>query len=198
MATNHPDINVHELATQIAPHLPGTWQVGAPNPENTRYATVTRDDGAGISLYYDSYRGHVRCSGLYPQRDGAVCGPREWGALPYGAEAPAIKFSWKRSAKTLARDIERRLLGQYLPLWVECNRLRGEHAAAEEDRRTYVQRYATATGGRVRGDCITLYRDTDDGLVMGDVHVQPDGDVRIERLYVPRDKAEQILAILGA
>lgn len=195
---SHPDINVHELATQIAPHLPGTWQVKAPNLENTRYTTVTRDDGAAISLYYDSYRGHVRCSGLYPRRDGAVCGPSDWGALPHGSDAPSIKFSWKRSATALARDIERRLLGQYLPLYAECVRRRGKHEAAEEDRRTYVERYATVTGGRVRGDCVTVYRDTDDGLVMGDVHVQPDGDVRIERLYVPRDKAEQILAILGA
>ena len=191
------EINVQDLAEQIAAHLPG-WQARPQRGSDyghCRYATIKHDGGGLIQLYYDSYRKHVSCSGRYPERNGRSCSPSDWGVLRYSEAAPAIKFSPTREPKALARDIERRFLAKYLPLFAACQSRKGEHEAAEEDRSTYLARYAAACGGKVRGEKIHLYCE-DDGM-MGDVQVQTDGGARID-VWVPADKAEKIMQILGS
>ena len=195
------DVNVQQLAEDIAAHLPEGWRAGKPVESDwgpSRSATIEHRDGPVVSLYWDSYRKHVSCSGRYPLRDGNQCSPSSWGALRYDETEPRIRFSPTRKPQALARDIERRLLAQYLPLYRECLRLSGEHAAAEEDRDHYLKRYATACGGEIRGETIHVFHEPDDAgnRVMGDVRVSTDGSARFE-VYVPADMVERICQILG-
>ena len=192
------DINVQELAEAIAAYLPGGWQAGKPVESDwgpASSATICYEDGPVINLYYDSYRKHVSCCGRYPQRDGGYCSPSSWGALKHGEPEPKIRFSPTRKPKALARDIERRLLADYLPLYYKCARLQGEHAVAEEDREHYLKRYARMSRGDIRGQTVHLYHD--EGRVMGDVRVSTDGSARVE-VYVPADMVERICQILGS
>lgn len=184
------EINVQELAEAIAAYLPGGWRAGKPVESDwgpSRSATIEYDEGGCIALYYDSYRKHVSCCGRYPH------------PLQHGVEEPKIRFSPGRKPQALARDIERRLLAQYLPLYYDSLRRKGEHDAAEEDRDTYLKRYARACRGEIRGETIHLFHEADDSgeRVMGDVRVSTDGSARIE-VYVPADMVERICQILGS
>ena len=100
----HPDML--ELAQRIAEHLPGWTAV----PEDGRWmAYLTHPDGPKLALRHD--KGRLNVMGTWPFSHGEHFYPRDKSA--------DISCALSRGPLAIAKDIERRLLPEYLPLWAE-------------------------------------------------------------------------------
>ena len=108
-----------ELAQQIADALDG-WQVSDDQPTSN----VQLDGPAGAGLYLSEpywEKGRVVVGARWPHAD--INGQREtfqpyfssYGSNP--TKAPCITCAASRGAEAIAKDIERRFLPQYLPLY---------------------------------------------------------------------------------
>ncbi len=106
------------IAAQVVPFLDGWTLVLGPDPEEPRhYAEVRRGvDGATITFSIHSWPTPVRLlvSGDFP-RDAAG-----HSYLPSNVSRPSISITPTRPAETIARQIERRLLPAYLPLYEQA------------------------------------------------------------------------------
>jgi hypothetical protein len=108
--------NAYELATQMAPYLPGPAQwTAAPSPHDANdrhFALLVRDaDAAEISLRLGAYRQEDRVifrAGWPKYGDGRTYTPREY---------LSITCAVSRDPKALAREVERRLLVTYDPAY---------------------------------------------------------------------------------
>jgi hypothetical protein len=120
---------MNALAQQIAAHLAG-W---TPEPcEGPWLAYLVHADGPKLALRHD--KGRVKVFGTWP------VGTNGQHFYPYNQSAD-ISCAISRAPHAIAREIERRLLPAYLPLWQEQDRKRQE--AEQSDRE------AQALGGRL-------------------------------------------------
>lgn len=106
-------ILVRDIATHLAMLLID-WK--PLTGEHSRRAKVVRKDSAEIWIRIDGDR--IRTSGLYPGNH-----------LPWGTDYAYITTAMSRGAETIARDIQRRFLPKYLPLFERNMRMK----AADEE-----------------------------------------------------------------
>ena len=102
------------LAQQVAEHLPGEWTVEGFPSDWGRGGAYLHDSNNQATLiigesqdYADRNKNKISISGDYPRdRDGRMSEARRF----------SIKVSGDKSAELIARDVERRLLPDYLPV----------------------------------------------------------------------------------
>lgn len=166
---------VARLSADLAGALPGDW---TPELRTDWGARLTRRDGLQLWLSLDGWKGRASCSPSVPTDNGGCMSLRSWGVIAYDAPAPAAGFALGRDTATVAREIVRKVLEPYEPLW----RAILEKKAEREDGRNGAVRLAEDLAGALgdttwqdrrkyngRSD-ITLY------LGAGD---EPSGQVRI-------------------
>lgn len=100
-----PDL--HQLARDIAAALGAPWAYKpGRGDELAHYAEIVHKDGYGVTMFQHT-REPLHFAGEFPA--GAYLG--------YQVARPSINCSPDKSPAQLARDITRRLLPDYLPLW---------------------------------------------------------------------------------
>jgi hypothetical protein len=109
----------HTLYTRIAELLPG-WTVETRNDANyNSHFRLIDGQGHVISLNLPSGadRGKVHISGHWPQNGqyGPFCSPSE-----VREDSPSINCSLSRGYESIARDIQKRFLPEYLRIFVKC------------------------------------------------------------------------------
>lgn len=99
------------LVGQILPHMP-PWYVD--HGHDFYNVKVIHPDMPEAALWFGYERKRLTLSGGYPD-----------GHLPYG-ETPHISVSAERSPESIAKDIHRRFLPQYLALFAQCLKEKAE------------------------------------------------------------------------
>jgi len=150
LSTLRPDLAA--LAQELARHLPG-WTC---EPRDSEwFASLRRDDGPSISIHNN--RGRLSIHGAWPKgADGHHYYPHDRSA--------EITCAVARPPASIARDIERRLLPVYLPLWQEQDRKRREAEESSRQAEALIRRLEDVLGieprdhGRNgRRDSMTVY-----------------------------------------
>jgi hypothetical protein len=143
--------SAYELATHMAPHLPGAAQwTAAPSPHDANdpnFALLVRGaDAAEISVRLGAYRQEDRVifrAGWPKYTDGRTYTPREY---------LSITCLVSRDPKALAREVERRLLVTYDPAYhAALEDVRASDRAAA-DAWSVAQRIARAVGAELPED----------------------------------------------
>lgn len=110
------------------------------HPHNDLIVFAKRADGAGIRFWYDKWEDRIECSGIYPDNiDGDKRTARDWGVLSSIEKAPIATVSASRDPVKAAKDISRRVLTPYLPLFKAClerlQKQQRENASTQETAR---------------------------------------------------------------
>lgn len=134
--------SVRDLAEEIAQWVPGGPWVVETKEVNECSAFLARADGATVVLWRAAYGTRVECHGVFPRR----------GSTMYGRynSSPTITCDSKRSARSLAGEIARRLLPKYLPLYAEAVAERDAWIAREQQSKSQAADLALVTGCEAR------------------------------------------------
>lgn len=196
------------LAPQIAEELGSQWQVNPQTYHHDNYRVLLRDDGLEIVVRtgtHTSRRDNTRAefqqnyhTAAWVDSDGEHHDPR-----PYGTSLPEISATLKKSAKQLAREIERRLL----PDCEKLHRAGLEHVGACNSLEERRKATAAALGiegykSPVRSDRTEYRGEWDAGSVRVRAKVNyPDGDqpalVSVELADMTAEQAKALLQWLG-
>lgn len=147
-----PDL--HAIAREIASYLPGYAVV--PPEDGQWYASLRREtDGAAFVLTHArGTKAQVHVSGKYPEdlngNGRRYMSPRDWCVLPYGETEPSIGVSGNRSPEVIARDIARRFLPEYEPLYAACLVRKAERDSYRTTTRSQLEKVADALGEGAR------------------------------------------------
>lgn len=150
------DIDLQQLARDVAGSLGDGWSVREPNGEDSRdyrvHAWLTQGTGNGhphelcLSLDGPSYApARLHADGKYPPDfDGSyiACDVSRRCKV----DIPHITVAIERGAATIAREIERRLLPDYRRLHVECVKLATERREEHQRRERNLAELANAAG----------------------------------------------------
>ena len=108
-----------ELISEVGEHLAGSWEI-IPNPEEWPMGAHLVDSDLRASLYFNHHvqPGHVhvgkiRVSAELP-KDAKDEIPYVEGYGQFGKRMPAINVSFDKSPQQIAKDIERRLMPEYM------------------------------------------------------------------------------------
>jgi len=135
-----------ELASALAAVMPGWRRVEHGDPDSHRWYTLVRADGTTVSVTVGGYRlaGRVTLRGVWPRyKDGN----RYQTAT--GELAPEITCSASRAPKAIARELERRLLPEFLAKSAAAVAYVAQHDAFQVDAEAAAERIAAAIGGTV-------------------------------------------------
>ncbi len=116
----------HELVRQIASALGADWTYRNPSIDGTiaHWAEIAHQNGYSLAFtsQYPTYALHI--SGNFPRDH----------CFGYQERRPSINVDPTKSAEQIAKDINRRLLPLYLPMWTkaaERQRQRENYASAQ-------------------------------------------------------------------
>lgn len=147
-----PKVDIQRLAKEVAAFLPG-WSWRGPLYEHTTdsHAAIARADGAEVVISGNGWARDSRLTigaGNWPKtKKGEQCQPSGYG----GDQSPRITVSENRSAKDIAREIERRFLPEYLPLYAKMVERKEAIDARQASAKTKVQSLTEIVGGEIRG-----------------------------------------------
>jgi len=142
---------LHELAREIAQELGKPWE--ADEVDASFYTRIIHPDGAKLSVRFDKDK--LRVTGVYP--GGLPYTHRHDGA--YGTEKPPyISVSKSRGAATIAKEINRRFLPKYLPLFEQCKKNQAEEQSYEQEKAAARESLAAAFGGKIIFDSSVHFR----------------------------------------
>jgi len=183
----HANKTLHELAQNIALVLEA-WQYSDEQPYEHR-AMLDGVGGAGLNLAWDgSNQMRLRIIGCWPQA--VRHGGRVYNFAPY--DRPRITVSASRPSTSIAKNIQRRLLPEYLMLWAVAVAARDSTLTEIEGMNRMLARLIEITGTQANEcqDSVSFGRhDT----VRGEVEIYGDGTVNLEIYSLPLDVACEIL-----
>jgi hypothetical protein len=142
----HPDFL--SWAEQLAAQLPG-WTLRA-EAEYYSCRLERGDHGALVlvprSKHYNGVPDRCEVYGTYPADGTRTMAPRDWGVLPYGTPAPTATVSLARPIAQAARDITRRVIEPYRPLWLACVERKREREAQRSQALHHLEQVVAALG----------------------------------------------------
>jgi hypothetical protein len=202
-----PEFKLGAFAADVAKALGPTWTLKPRTSDQddfdayAHYAEI--NDSAmqariGFSQVWNK-KTHVHISGAYNDRDAK--GKTFWN-LPYGTKNPDINSAIARGAASVAKDITRRLLPDYLPLLAQCLKAWEEYGTHDTKLHATAERLGLTFG--VEPDYsnqytarLSLYRSRALPESMCDITVNPD-EVRIDHLDVtPAECVEMFKALFA-
>jgi hypothetical protein len=176
-----------------------TWRGLVKSPgESHAWVRIEREDGASLSIHVEGYRneGKLTVSGNWPTLDKPG---RNAGTSTFypGRGGFSAKISLTKTSEVIAREIERRVLAKYLPLYQEA--LAAKNAAIDHYQKTHALgvELARIAGKREPEDAerVTFKLDLE-GDGYGDVTVNSPGSVSIEIRSTNPETARRVLAAL--
>jgi hypothetical protein len=130
-----------EIAKAVAPNLADKWEAKDRGEEVTHYASLRRvRDGAEISVFVDRYpaKGRVEFVGAFPRfANGRTYSASKYPKIGLGAERPGL---------AMAKEIERRLLPDFDPLYAEAVTYIATTEKAADEAMAVGRRLATLIG----------------------------------------------------
>jgi len=132
------------LTREIAEHLGRSWKP-ITTEDGRRSKIVQQKSGAEIWIRGEDPYGiglaRVAISGLYPGNH-----------LPWGTEYPHITAAVSRGPEAIAKDIERRFLPRYLPLFEQNMKAKAEDEERERKKWAYTEAFIKALDGELAFD----------------------------------------------
>jgi len=165
-------LSIHNLAKQIADHMPQDWQY-SPDESTEHYYAILHDGDRGIRLRIQDQR--LVVTGMWPM---PVQGPKYnhlFDPHNHGLDAPRITCNPNRDPGDLARDIERRFLPDYGQQYAEMVRKREEKLAELARLKEILAMFEQAGVSSVDG-CKAYFRHRDGDLPSGHVEVAINSD----------------------
>jgi hypothetical protein len=201
-----------DIVVAIAAALNGTWEPRKNYHDSHEHDFDTQHrilapNGSGMCLGCpdedDVKRGknRVTISGIWPRRNpGEQVTP---SSLCTDEQAPVITISLSKTPEEIARDIERRFLPLYLPLWEKCSVKGQELNAAEAKELSVKEEYGAALGIELSNDSkrpgnhINLNVKLAGGAYFwSSAYVSSDGSLSFDVRNVPKETALKIIKLL--
>lgn len=189
------DIKLHDLIYDIAHAMDG-WAANIKYPENTHGADLVHGEtGATIHIHHTAYLGKLEISGCFPRNESdQAMSANSWGLVGYGERDPHIGCSPRRKGAAIAKEIERRLLPKYMPMYEKAKEKRAARLAYIEKRDSVTERYARRLGGTARDGAVHVSCTKHDNW--GDVTVNEDGGGRID-MHLEPDVMVRVVRLIG-
>lgn len=193
-----------ELAPQIAATLSDllgqTW-THAPPPERCWYTYITGPGGCGIHVSLDTRNsgGRLNITSQWPEQINDGRGTHSF--YPY-QDRPHITVGFGRGAQAIAKDIARRFLPKYLPMWEQMLQRRAAYMDERKREQELLARLAAAGGATHNGTEVHIWQRGKIGEPRATATVSfcPDKDnptVNLKLGNIPITTAEQIMALVG-
>lgn len=187
-----------EFAQQVASSL-DDWQLLDPQPFDHAVCLIG-PDGAGLMVGVNGFGGfsqdaRIEVSGRWPE---AVTINQNTVMFHPRGESASITAAISRGPEKVAKDVERRLLSKYLPLYAEV-KARKKYYLAKEAKRCECLEQLAAVGGGELGRVVGKLRLVASGGAWGyaEVSVYDDGEkVTLELHSVPFEKALELVKVL--
>jgi hypothetical protein len=100
------------LIADVGEHLAGNWDI-VPNPEEWPMGAHLVDHDLHASLYFNHHEGKIHVSSDLP-KDAKGEIPYVEGYGQFGKRMPSINTSFSKTPEQIAKDIERRLMPEYM------------------------------------------------------------------------------------
>ena len=104
-----------EILPELARELGLGWQLVRLHDHGQRLRRES--DGLELWVACDEWKGRGRVSPSVPRLDGAYQSLRSWGGIGYDEKTPEMSFALERNPARVAREIERKVLAPYEPLY---------------------------------------------------------------------------------
>ena len=145
-----------ELIAGVGEHLTGTWEI-IPNPEDWAMGARLVDPDLHASLYFNHHEGkiHVSCD-LPKDAKGEI--PYVEGYGQFGKRMPSINTSFNKSPEQIAKDIERRLMPEYLDILMKALSRIASSDAYHSKTEGFAGQIAKLVGVEAKGNKVDFYR----------------------------------------
>jgi hypothetical protein len=149
-----PKVDLQGIAKQVASFLPG-WTWRGPLYEHTEdtHAVIRNAEGAEVTISGNGWardgRFHISAGNWPKSKKGDEFSPYRHGGG--GDESPRISVAATRSTKDIAREIERRFLPAYLPLYAKMVERRDATDVRQASAKTKCEELAKIVNGETRG-----------------------------------------------
>ena len=107
-----------DLIAGVGEHLAGIWEL-TPNPEDWPMGAHLVDPKLHTSLYFNHHEGKLHVSSDLP-KDAKGEIPYVEGYGQFGKRMPSINTSFSKTPEQIARDIERRLMPEYMDVLMKA------------------------------------------------------------------------------
>ena len=190
-----------DTVTAIAEHLEG-WEMESKHDDRWPHLKH-QESGAGVYIRVENYgsqSGRMVASCLWPENDGRYMGARDWGVIPHDTDPPSCSFSPDRKPETIAKELDRKVLTEYLPLYFKALEKQADYQKRRDTAESNQAKFASIVGVRLTD--YELKRDDRrfSGIVESidtRIEVEFHGDkTTIKMHYLPADAAEQVLTAL--
>jgi hypothetical protein len=189
------------LTAEIAKGLGNPWKVRPPREDRDEHTYPSRwivnDTGAELAISTDKYHikpGRVEISGsMFIGRNRAFEQVYENGTR---AEVPTITVAIERGVDVIVKEIQRRLLPEYLRILALAQTQAKRHEEKTAARQARIRKLAAISGDKVPD----FEREPESDRLWtkhGTVQVHYDKGVTFERLGVTEEQAEFILTYLS-
>jgi len=204
MTQNHETQNrdLIRAGAAIAAELGDEWSVVVPRTEDRRWwVDIVRDDGAKITLNSCWNDGRWVVHGGWPN-DPTKGGNqramlRDW---LYSASIPEITVTRKKTPAQIAKDITRRFLPEYLPLYAQCLEKRDERVNRCDQKMDTARKLVDILGKQVSttpwGSDPSISVPNMLGDSYGEIRIDYDGNTTFHLWGVPADAAIKIAEAL--
>lgn len=185
-----------QIAAALSKLLAQAW-VHKPPREGYWYTYIIGPGGCGIHVGLD--RGRLNIAGQWPEPIIDGCGAHTF--YPY-QDRPLITVGFSRGAQAIAKDISRRFLPKYLPMWEQMVQQRLDHIDQGKREQELLARLAAAGGVTHNGVVVRIWERSaiDEPRATATVSFYPDSDnptVDLKLENIPVSSAEQIMALVG-
>jgi hypothetical protein len=192
--SDHTSSALMACATRIAEALPGTWS--AKDGGYPHSCQIVDERGRAFYVNDGRDRGRLSINGRYPNvGTSAMCYAAQ---IRRNGELPRITVSAEKPAKTIAADIARRFLKDFIELHDQCTARKASDEASQAKRLANAQRLAqavgTVPGGTEKTHVSIMSRSPALGYFDADIS---DDSARIDVRSVSIDVAEAIMRIIA-
>ena len=190
----------------ILPELARELGLGWKAVRQHDYGQRLRRESDGLELWVacDDWKGRGRVSPSIPRFDGEYLSLRSWGVIGYDEKTPEMSFALERDPARVAREIERKVLAPYEPLYVEILKRKAERLERANDAVSLWRQLRDLVGCRrpVRNDLrLTSDREIhfgDAGSMSGTMTVFNYGSVELRIRWMTSSQALAMAKAIGA
>jgi hypothetical protein len=145
-----------ESIAGVGEHLAGNWDL-IPNPEEWPMGAHLVDPAASASLYFCHHEGKIHVSSDLPKNAKGET-PYVTGYGQLGKRMPSINVSFDKTPQQIAKDIERRLLPEYLPVLEKAVEQIADSDAYYNKTESFAEEIARIVGVEAKGNTVDFYR----------------------------------------
>ena len=168
-----------ELIAGVGEHLTGNWEL-IPNPEEWPMGAHLVYPETQASLYFNHHEGKIHVSSDLPKdAKGEIPYVEGYGQL--GKRMPSINTSFNKTSEQIAKDIERRLMPEYMDILMKALSRIASSDAYHSKTEGFAGQIAKLVGVEAKGNKVDFYRSSHPVLheTIGRAEVHED-DVELE------------------